>query len=110
MCGSTQADCCGSQTGDWNEDWADMTSTVQSLWITLGYDENSWDDSDGWSVIHGKTWDSVLTSEQQEAAAKLCFTEESWNAKATRILRFSFNLLSKHNLTDFSLDFRLTIW
>ena len=87
-----------------------MTPAVQSLWMQLGYDQSSWDEFDGWSRIHGKTWDSELTSEQQEAAAKLCFTEESWNTIATSILRFSFNLLSKHNLTDFSLDFRLTIW
>eukprot|EP00493_Phyllostaurus_siculus_P027593 UN27940 len=69
----TPETCCPGRDGNWNEDWVDLDEVVQDIWGVLGVDEDSWD-----TFEYGSWMD--LSNDEREAAAKLCFTQETWDA------------------------------
>ena len=63
--------------------WAKMSSTVRTLWETLGWDKTSWDGEAPAPASEGTAW-SNLSLEQRGAAVKLGCQPTNWNATRSR--------------------------
>lgn len=58
--------------------WDDLPkASISEHLTTLGYTQTTWDEDEG-ADTDNMDWDE-LTSEQQEAAYKLCYFKNSWN-------------------------------
>ncbi|GEM_PF-1392382 len=59
--------------------WADMNSTEQQLWEVLGWNAHDWEnDTAKKPASENKNW-KELTEEEQQAAEKLRYTEQTWD-------------------------------
>ncbi|KAL3806353.1 hypothetical protein ACHAXA_007694 [Cyclostephanos tholiformis] len=59
--------------------WADLQVLGVSVYLeTLGHSQSSWDDEIGYVVTEDMNWDE-LSLEQQDAAYRLCYFENSWD-------------------------------
>jgi hypothetical protein len=59
--------------------WADLQVLgVSSYLETLGYSTSSWDDEVGYVATEDMRWDE-LSLEEQDAAHRLCYFENSWD-------------------------------
>lgn len=59
--------------------WSNLEDMdVAVYWKVLGWSESSWDDETSLPDTEDMTWDE-LSSEQQEAAYKLCYFDKSWD-------------------------------
>lgn len=68
--------------------WAELPKRIQEAAFTLGYDENSWDQSgEAWSA--DLFWDQ-LTAEAQEAARLLGYDRSTWDGVETDVGSYGY--------------------
>jgi hypothetical protein len=63
--------------------WAKMSSSVRTLWETLGWDQRSWKGDAPPPASEGTAWRD-LSLEQRSAAVKLGCEPTNWNATHSR--------------------------
>ena len=59
--------------------WDQLTSAEQSLWIDLGWDEDSWEGSAPVPASDAKLW-IQLSKAEKAAATELGYSQQSWDS------------------------------
>ncbi|MGL6137300.1 MAG: hypothetical protein ACRC2M_08410 [Planktothrix sp.] len=69
-----------SNPGDtWDDlSWTDMNEVEQALWVTLGWNEASWEEESEAPDSNEKYWEE-LTQNERDAATKLGYNQSYWD-------------------------------
>ena len=59
-------------------EWKDLPQTIQNAWITLGWNQNSWDNTTNYPPSATKPYDDLTTTER-DAIRILGYSKYCWN-------------------------------
>lgn len=69
----------GNPGDTWDDlSWTDMNDMEQALWVTLGWDEASWEEESKAPDSNEKYWEE-LTQNERDAATKLGYNQSYWD-------------------------------